>query len=106
MANIYIKKRNDPIDLSNVRAKTLKAQWMDKNVSRDTIIDLEVWAGTLSQIQSIELTSERKSYEYEDKPQTNEDRRRTTEGMERLGGWVQKQKWYKDSINSEPSPQP
>ena len=99
MALIYIKKRREPIEIANERARGLKEQWMDKNTPKDDIIDLGVWAGCIAEIQSIELTSERR-YASDDyyKPPTDQQRKTTTQSLEQLGDWVKRQPWHKEKM--------
>ena len=97
MALIYIKKRRDPIEIANERARGLKEQWMDKNTPKDDIIDLGVWAGCIAEIQSIEMTPQR-TYAPDSyfAPPTAEERKRTAKGLVSVREWLDKQSWYKE----------
>lgn len=55
MAKIHIKKLQDPIIVDDDRASKLKKTLFDETVSRETMIDLGSWCGTLRDIRSIEI---------------------------------------------------
>lgn len=54
MAIIHIKRRKEPIIVSEERAKKLKDVWLKTPKSAD-LIDLDEWSGAMSEIVSIEL---------------------------------------------------
>lgn len=60
MSNIYIKRRRDPIVISEDRAVKLKQAWLTNPKSED-IIDLGEWSGEISQIVSIEIEKKQTS---------------------------------------------
>ena len=64
MAYIYIKKRNDPIHMDNVRARKIKDMWLGtpttQKANPNDLIDLGTWSGEFSRIASIEMEVERK----------------------------------------------
>jgi len=55
---IFIKKKIDPIRISNERGLKVKQLWLDDNTPRDTVVDLGEWAGELNQIKAIESEKE------------------------------------------------
>lgn len=59
MAQIFIKKRKEPIFISDERAGKLKKIWLE-NPKSDDLVDLEIWTGEIRMISSIEIEKERK----------------------------------------------
>ena len=57
MAQIYIKRKKEPLVISNTRAIALKKMWIENPKSSD-LIDLGDWSGELAQIVSIEMDSD------------------------------------------------
>lgn len=58
MAKIYVKRKLDPIEIGNERAKIIKADWLITANKKD-IADLGSWAGVLGDIVSIEIEAPR-----------------------------------------------
>lgn len=62
MARVFIKRRSDPITLSEERAQSLKKSWLDvENVPRNTPVDIGVWAGEIGQIAQFETEEEKRA---------------------------------------------
>jgi hypothetical protein len=97
MALICVTGRRDPIEISNERAKVLKAKWLDETTPKDKKVDLGVWSGTYGQIKTIEITVER-GYAPDSyfSPPTREERKRTAKGLTSVRDWLEQQSWYKE----------
>jgi len=54
MAFIYIKRKKDPVILSEERAQKLKEAWLANPKSAD-LVDLGEWSGGMNEIVSIEM---------------------------------------------------
>ena len=54
MAKINIKRKREPLIISNERAKNVRELWV-KNPKSTDLIDLDGWSGEINQIVSIEL---------------------------------------------------
>lgn len=90
MAKIYIKSHKEPFDIPYKLAEQIKTDWLDDSIPRTKKISFSYFVGTLGDIKSFDMRSEREVVEKDPNwsPLTKEEREYVNKKSAELGLYV------------------